>query len=204
MLLGDTPQGSTRSRARRLAMNATHGQGGPVLIKKYGNRRLYDTVQSRYITLDDLAAIIRSGAAIKVVEASTERDLTRQVLTQVILERQEALEMFPIELLLSIIRVQGTLEQAPFAAFLGAATRQFIQHGSLWTQQMAAFLGAFAPGFMPMTSAPQPQAAPQPPRAEPSEPEPEPPPGEPEPAPASDLRDLRQRMDALLGKLGRE
>jgi polyhydroxyalkanoate synthesis repressor PhaR len=181
-------------------MNATRGQDGPVLIKKYGNRRLYDTTQSRYITLDDLAAIIRSGATIKVVEASTERDITRQVLTQVILEQQEALDMFPIELLLSIIRVQGTLEQAPFAAFLGAATRQFIQHGSLWTQQMAAFLGAFAPGFVP--------GAPQPQRAQPAGPEPPPvePEAEPEPPapPASDLRSLRQRMDALLGKLGKE
>lgn len=186
-------------------MSATRGQNGPVLIKKYGNRRLYDTTQSRYITLDDLAAIIRSGASIKVVEASTERDITRQVLTQVILEQQEALDMFPIELLLSIIRVQGTLEQAPFAAFLGAATRQFIQHGSLWTQQMAAFLGAFAPGFTP--AAAQPPAAPRP-REPIHEPEPAPPPEEPEPtpppAPASDLKNLRQRMDALLGKLGKE
>jgi polyhydroxyalkanoate synthesis repressor PhaR len=187
-------------------MNATlRGQDGPVLVKKYGNRRLYDTTQSRYITLDDLAGIIKSGVTVKVVEASTERDLTRQVLTQVILEQQEALDMVPIELLLSIIRVQGTLQQAPFTAFLGAATRQFVQNGSLLTQQMTSFLGAFVPPTL-FTGTQSERAAPAPPADEPvaeieTAPEPEPPPGSATPP---DLRTLRQRMDALLGKLGKE
>jgi polyhydroxyalkanoate synthesis repressor PhaR len=186
------------------------GQDGPVLIKKYGNRRLYDTSQSRYITLDDLAGILKSGVSIKVVEASSDRDLTRQVLTQVILEQQEALDMVPIELLQSIIRVQGTLEQAPFAAFLTATTRQFIQHGSLWTQQMAAFLGAFVtPSVFSAPQPPRPGPEPtQPAGPEPNDPhEPyEDPSAEPEPPQTADtdLRSLRQRMDALLGKLGKE
>lgn len=195
---------------RKVTMvTALKGAGSPVLIKKYGNRRLYDTTQSRYITLDDLAKIIRSGAAIKVVEASTERDLTRQVLTQVILEQQEALDMFPIDLLQAIIRVQGTLEQAPFSAFLSVATRQFIQHGSLWTQQMSAFFGTFnnQPG------------APEDGRARPSTETINPSPNldstssggvkhadesrQESTQEPTDLDDLRQRMNNLLGKLGR-
>jgi polyhydroxyalkanoate synthesis repressor PhaR len=187
---------------------ALKGTESPVLIKKYGNRRLYDTTQSRYITLDDLAAIVRSGAMIKVVEASTERDLTRQVLTQVILEQQEALDMFPIELLQAIIRVQGTLEQAPFSAFLSVATRQFIQHGNLWTQQMSAFFGAFnnpsaaADEVMPRTGAEPRRTAPLSKDASQAATTA----GEAGPQStqeATDLNDLRQRMDNLLGKLGR-
>ena len=118
----------------------------PVIIKKYGNRRLYDTRRSQYITLEDLAGIVRSGSPVKVVEASSDRDLTRQVLTQVILEQQEALDLVPVELLHALIRVQGTLEQAPFAAFLAAVTSQFVSRGNLLAQQLASFMGSF-PGF---------------------------------------------------------
>lgn len=175
---------------------ASKGRPGEVLIKKYGNRRLYDTSQSRYITLDDLSEIVRDGATIRVVEASSNRDLTRQVLTQVILERQEALDMVPVELLTALIRVQGTLEQAPLAAFLATVTRQFVQSGSLWTRQLTAFFEGSFPG------APSPPApAAEPPQAsEPEEPPEEPPQAEDEPP---EIDDIRQRMDALLGKLGK-
>jgi len=177
----------------------------PVLIKKYGNRRLYDTTQSRYITLDDLAEIVKSGATVKVVEASTERDLTRQVLTQVILEQQEALDMFPVELLHAVIRVRGTLEQAPFSAFLATATRHFVQSGSLLTNQMATFFGGFPNAGD--AAAPEPEAGGldpvEPPQA-PPDPEPKAEPTAAKPNQSSgDIDGLRQRMDTLLGKLGK-
>ena len=57
-----------------------------VVIKKYGNRRLYDTTGSRYVNLDDIAALIREGTDLKVVDAKTGHDLTRVTLTQIITE----------------------------------------------------------------------------------------------------------------------
>ena len=117
---------------------------GVFRIKKYGNRRLYDTQQSRYITLEELAEIIQGGAAVRVADASSGKDITRQVLTQVILERQDALDMLPVELLHVIIRTQGTIEQAPFAAFLAAFTRQAATAGEMWTQPIAKLLRGLA------------------------------------------------------------
>ncbi|MBI5486587.1 MAG: hypothetical protein HY905_04570 [Deltaproteobacteria bacterium] len=119
-------------------------ENGTFRIKKYGNRRLYDTHQSRYITLEELARIVQEGAAVRVADAASGKDITRQVLTQVILERQEALDMLPVELLHVIIRTQGTIEQAPFAAFLAAFTRQIVTAGQLWTQPVANFLRGLA------------------------------------------------------------
>lgn len=176
----------------------------PVLIKKYGNRRLYDTRQSCYITLEDLAEIIREGTEVKVIEASTNRDLTRQVLTQVILEHQESLEMIPIELLHAIIKVRGTLEQAPFSAFLAAVTRQFIDAGNFWSRQWGGIFNGRddeSPGRGRDASVtPSPDEG----DAAPEGASVAPPQAATQATPTKDLDTLRRRMDALLNKLGRE
>jgi polyhydroxyalkanoate synthesis repressor PhaR len=75
-----------------------------VLIKKYGNRRLYDTRASRYVNLEDIAAQIRDGKQVQVVDAKTGEDLTRVVLTQIITEdAREAPTGLPLELLRQLI-----------------------------------------------------------------------------------------------------
>lgn len=74
------------------------------IIKKYSNRRLYDTSGSRYINLDQLAALIRGGDRVKVLDAKTGEDLTRAVLLQVILDTQGGVELFPAGLLHRIIQ----------------------------------------------------------------------------------------------------
>ena len=58
----------------------------PVVIKKYGNRRLYDSSNSKYVNLDDIAGFIREGKEVQVVDAKTGQDLTRVTLTQIITE----------------------------------------------------------------------------------------------------------------------
>ncbi len=175
----------------------------PVIIKKYGNRRLYDTRQSKYITLEDLAGIVQSGSTVQVLDSSTSKDLTRQVLMQVILERQESLEIVPVELLHAVLRVHGTLEQAPFAAFLSTMTGQFVQRGNLWAQQLVDLMGGFPipgmGGFPGATSGTSPAASPKAGEAEPdTEAEPEPPASE---QPASEIASVRNRMDALLNRM---
>ncbi len=76
-----------------------------VTIKKYSNRRLYDTSQSSYITLEDLADKIRKGTDVRVVDAKTDRDLTQQVLAQIILESRGAAKLLPVPLLMRLIRM---------------------------------------------------------------------------------------------------
>ena len=158
----------------------------PVIIKKYANRRLYDTQQSKYITLDDLAGKIREGATVKVVDANRGTDLTRQVLTQVILEEQDRLDLLPVEMLHHVIKVQGTVLQGPFASFLTMAMKQFHDTGNLWQRQMDSMFDGW-PGWA-KTAPPDPAPAPDPvpPQAN------------------QDLGDLRQRMDALLDRLGKK
>jgi polyhydroxyalkanoate synthesis repressor PhaR len=166
----------------------------PVLIKKYANRRLYDTRRSKYITLDDLARMIRAGNTVKVVDANRGDDLTRQVLTQVLLEEQDRLDMIPVEMLHHIIKVQGTMLQGPFASFLSMAMKQFHASGSVWQRQMNAMFEGWPAGG----GTPAEPAAPQAPEDDDDTAATTSAAGDGE-----DLGDLRTRMDALLDRLGK-
>ena len=75
------------------------------LIKKYGNRRLYDTAQSRYITLEELAEIIRGGEDVRVIDAKSGEDLTTGTLAQIIIEGRGAARLLPVPLLVQLIRM---------------------------------------------------------------------------------------------------
>jgi polyhydroxyalkanoate synthesis repressor PhaR len=78
---------------------------GITIIKKYGNRRLYDTASSVYITLEELADRVRRGASVRVVDAKTSADLTQSTLAQIILESRRAAELLPVPLLVQLIRM---------------------------------------------------------------------------------------------------
>jgi polyhydroxyalkanoate synthesis repressor PhaR len=93
-----------------------------VLIKKYGNRRLYDTVGSRYVNLDDLAAHIRAGREVRVVDAKTGRDLTRVILTQIITEDAKGKPTgLPLELLRQLIIASDEVRQEFLMWYLKSA-----------------------------------------------------------------------------------
>lgn len=78
------------------------------IIKKYSNRRLYDTEVSGYINLEGLAVLIQGGQRVQVIDAKTGEDLTRVVLMQVLLEAQGSLELMPVGLLHRMIRMGAT------------------------------------------------------------------------------------------------
>ena len=79
-------------------------RSGTVVIRKYGNRRLYDTSTSRYINLDDIARMVRNGKDVQVVDARTGEDLTRVTLAQIIMEdAKEQPSGLPLELLRQLI-----------------------------------------------------------------------------------------------------
>ena len=102
----------------------------PVLIKKYGNRRLYDTAGSRYVNLDDIAALIRQGKDVKVVDAKTGRDLTRVTLTQIITEdAKDKPTGLPLELLRQLIVASDEVRQEFVMWYLKSAfdTYQKVQ-----------------------------------------------------------------------------
>ena len=79
-----------------------------VVIKKYGNRRLYDTTNSQYINLDEVAQMVRDGRDIQVVDAVTGEDLTRTVLTQIVVEQSKGEDSaFPLDVLRQMIAASG-------------------------------------------------------------------------------------------------
>ena len=101
-----------------------------VLIKKYGNRRLYDTAGSQYVNLDDLAAHIRAGREVRVVDAKTGKDLTRVVLTQIITEdAKDKPTGLPLELLRQLIIASDEVRQEFLMWYLKSAfdTYQKVQ-----------------------------------------------------------------------------
>ena len=93
-----------------------------VVIKKYGNRRLYDTAASRYVNLDDLAAMVRGGRDVKVVDAKTGHDLTRVTLTQIITEDAKGKPTgLPLELLRQLIVASDEVRQEFLMWYLKSA-----------------------------------------------------------------------------------
>jgi polyhydroxyalkanoate synthesis repressor PhaR len=93
-----------------------------ILIKKYGNRRLYDTVGSRYVNLDDLAEHIRAGREVRVVDAKTGQDLTRVTLTQIITEdAKDKPTGLPLELLRQLIIASDEVRQEFLMWYLKSA-----------------------------------------------------------------------------------
>ena len=104
---------------------------GKVVIKKYANRRLYDTESSAYITLDRLAAMVREGREFEVVDAKTGEDITRQVLTQIIVDEEaRGATMLPINFLKQLIGLYGNSMQNFVPSYLEAAMDAFQRNQS--------------------------------------------------------------------------
>ncbi|WP_246376413.1 polyhydroxyalkanoate synthesis repressor PhaR [Gluconacetobacter aggeris] len=117
----------------------------PVVIKKYANRRLYDTERSIYVTLDALADMVRSGKDFVVFDARTGDDITRAVLTQIIMEEEtKGRAMLPASFLRQIIRFYGDSMQGLVPDYLDQMMELFAaNHHPIRTpmqQTMAAFL----------------------------------------------------------------
>jgi polyhydroxyalkanoate synthesis repressor PhaR len=102
-----------------------------VTIKKYANRRLYDTESSSYITLDRLAEMVREGREFEVVDAKTGEDITRQVLTQIIVDEEaRGSTMLPVNFLKQLIGLYGNSMQGVVPQYLEAAMDAFQRNQS--------------------------------------------------------------------------
>jgi polyhydroxyalkanoate synthesis repressor PhaR len=98
-----------------------------VVIKKYSNRRLYDTADSRYITLEELAQKIERGTDVRVVDAASGEDLTQTTLAQIILESRGAAKLLPVGLLTQLIRMRDESLAEFLGRYLSGALDLYLQ-----------------------------------------------------------------------------
>ena len=115
----------------------------PVIIKKYANRRLYNTDTSTYVTLEDLAGMVKKGEDFIVHDAKTGEDITRQVLAQIIFEQEnkEGQSMLPIAFLRQLIRFYGDSMQMLVPRYLEVSIESFTREQEKFRQQMAQAFG---------------------------------------------------------------
>ena len=101
--------------------------GAPIIIKKYANRRLYNTDTSSYITLDDLAKMVRENIDFQVLDAKSGEEITHAILTQIIVEEesQGAQQLLPVSFLRDLISMYGNSMQAMMPSYLEASMANF-------------------------------------------------------------------------------
>jgi polyhydroxyalkanoate synthesis repressor PhaR len=115
---------------------------GPVIIKKYANRRLYNTQTSSYVTLDHLAAMVKNGVEFEVQDARTGEDITRSVLTQIIFEEEaKGQSLLPIKFLRQLIRFYGDSLQTFVPGYLNMSMDSFTRNQGAMRDRVAEALG---------------------------------------------------------------
>jgi len=118
-------------------------ESAPVIIKKYANRRLYNTAKSTYVTLDHLAKMVREGIDFVVRDAKSSEDITRSVLTQIIFEAEaKGASMLPTNFLRRIISLYGDSLQSVVPGYLEASMETFGSNQEKMREQMKAMFGA--------------------------------------------------------------
>lgn len=184
---------------------AASGEAGDaVIIKKYANRRLYNTASSSYITLEDLARMVRENVEFQVLDAKTGDDITHSILTQIIMDEEaNGGQMLPVSFLRQLIGMYGNSMQAMMPSYLEASMANFRENQAKIREAFEkgmssspfaaihetnmAMMRAAADVFMPGLGKPKDKAAPAP------------------AAPAGDTRSeiavLREQMAAMQKKL---
>ena len=115
----------------------------PRIIKKYPNRRLYDTEVSRYVTLEDVRALVLQEIPFQVRDARTNEDLTRSILLQIIMEQEADGEpMFSEQVLAKIIRSYGDSLQGMMASYLERSLNLFVEQQARVQDQMKTMMGS--------------------------------------------------------------
>ncbi len=127
-----------------------------MLVKKYGNRRLYDTERSRYVRLGEITDRIRAGADVRVIDAKTNVDLTAPTLAQIIFEDRDAARLLPVPLLLQLIRMRDDALAEFLGRYVSWALEMYVQ-----ARQGAGSLFPFSPFLSsPFSQAPSPPSPP--------------------------------------------
>jgi len=115
----------------------------PVVIKKYANRRLYNTQTSSYVTLDHLSEMVKQGIEFEVHDARTNDDITRSVLTQIIFEEEaKGQNLLPIRFLRQLIRFYGDPMQSFVPGYLDLSMQSFIRNQEEMRERIAKVFGS--------------------------------------------------------------
>ena len=155
--IGLPPAGIERQRGRRklqegcIAMPSKKqpGDDGRVVIKKYANRRLYNTATSSYVTLDDLSGMVRADIDFVVYDAKSGEDITRSVLTQIIVEEEsKGHSLLPVGFLRQLIGMYGDSLQELVPKYLEHSMESFIDN----QEQMREYLAEAFDGVFPFGS----------------------------------------------------
>jgi polyhydroxyalkanoate synthesis repressor PhaR len=118
----------------------------PVVIKKYANRRLYNTAASSYVTLDHLSEMVREGTDFIVLDAKTGEDITRSVLTQIIFEQESrGQNLLPVQFLRRLIRFYGDQMQGFLPPYLEMSMESFSKAQETMRENMSRAFGATTP-----------------------------------------------------------
>jgi polyhydroxyalkanoate synthesis repressor PhaR len=126
-----------------------NSEQGSITIKKYANRRLYNTATSCYVTLDYLAQLVKTGAEFAVYDAKTGEDITRSVLTHIIVEEEaKGHSMLPVSFLRHLISFYGDSLQVVVPRYLEHAMQTFARN----QEQMRDYLRTAFDGLMPFAS----------------------------------------------------
>ena len=114
-----------------------NGKDGPTVIKKYANRRLYDTGRSSYVTLDDLCEMVKEGHDFVVVDAKSGNDITRSVLTQIIVDQESRGEtLLPTNFLRTLIGFYGDKVQDFVPTYLDQTLQVFVTNQERMREQI--------------------------------------------------------------------
>jgi polyhydroxyalkanoate synthesis repressor PhaR len=117
-----------------------------VTIKKYANRRLYNTASSAYVTLEHLAQMVRDGVEFLVLDAKSNEDITRSILTQIILEAESSgNNLLPVDFLRNIIRSYGDSVQGFLPSYLDLAMKSFTDSREQFAKSMTGGFDLAAP-----------------------------------------------------------
>ena len=189
-----------------MAKKSDASSGDAVIIKKYANRRLYNTSSSSYITLEDLATMVRENVEFQVLDAKTGDDITHSILTQIIMDEESSgkQQMLPVSFLRQLISMYGNSMQNMMPSYLEASMANFrenqakikeaFQNGmsnnpiAAIHETNMAMMRAAADVFMPGAAK---KSAPGKPSAEPT----------PSDTSAQEIAALREQMAAMQKKL---
>ena len=139
----------TEKRSKRKKSAKGDGNSDRILIKRYGNRRLYNTETSAYLNYRDLVKLIRDGHDVQVIDSRTKSDVTKPVLMQVILEEEKTQSVLPVSFLFQLIRSRESAVQDFFKNYLSSSFEAYLKTKEEFDRRFRGFLqmSSTAPGL---------------------------------------------------------
>ncbi|MFN0124314.1 MAG: polyhydroxyalkanoate synthesis repressor PhaR [Blastocatellia bacterium] len=135
------PRKAARKSPAGSAETPAAAAAGQLLIKRYGNRRLYNTETKSYVNYQDIIAIIRTGVDIRVIDSATDEDVTRTVLIQAILEEEKnQKDMLPLPFLFQLIRSQEGQMKDFFTNYLSSSFDAYLKTREEFDRRFRGFL----------------------------------------------------------------